>query len=55
MAMARPNGTLDLLWNLIDQTRPGRPEWEEQHDYPPNPDHRPARIPPRQTVQNPYR
>jgi predicted dithiol-disulfide oxidoreductase (DUF899 family) len=30
----RSVGTLEPLWNLFDLTRDGRPDWDEQIDYP---------------------
>jgi predicted dithiol-disulfide oxidoreductase (DUF899 family) len=31
----RSVGTLEPLWNMFDLTREGRPDWDEQIDYPP--------------------
>jgi predicted dithiol-disulfide oxidoreductase (DUF899 family) len=37
-------GTLEPLWNMMDLTPEGRPNWDEQIDYENSPDARPARL-----------
>ena len=40
----RAAGTLEPLWNLMDLTPEGRPEWEEQVEYKGSPAGRPAQA-----------
>ena len=40
----RAAGTLEPLWNLMDLTPEGRPEWEEQVEYKGSPAERPAQA-----------
>ena len=40
----RAAGTLEPLWNLMDLTPEGRPEWDEQVEYKGSPEGKPAQA-----------